>query len=140
MLVDSGLESISTILDLKSRFSKNIIESLINKQTYFPNLNTIVNNQKIIDTLKNVDLDFSTYHKYEKELDYFFQENSSIEKLEEDTFGQLIFQHESLKVFNFIPYLLFFLSYFKIFFIPLVSIVMPLAAYFLPYLLIKYVF
>ena len=51
---------------------------------------------------KNVDLDFSTYHKYEKELDYFFQENSSIEKLEEDTFGQLIFQHESLKICNFI--------------------------------------
>ena len=47
MLVDSGLESISTILDLKSRFSKHIIESLLKKQSYFPNLNTIIKNQKV---------------------------------------------------------------------------------------------
>jgi len=136
--IDSGLENISNILELKCKFSKQIIENLIKKQCNFPNINEIIKNQTIIDSLKDKILDFDEYYSNEQDLEFFF-ENSADKTLEEDTFGQLIFQHNDLKIFNSIPFLLLFLSHFKIFFIPLLSVAMPILAYFLPYLLVKYV-
>jgi len=137
MLVDSGLENISNILDLKCKFSKKIIENLIKKQSNFPNINEIIKNQTIIQSLKDKILDFNEYYKHEKMLEFFFSSDEN--SLKEDTLGQLIFQHDDLKIFNSIPFLLLFLSQFKIFFIPLLSVAMPILAYFLPYLLVKYV-
>jgi hypothetical protein len=139
MLSDSGLENISEVLQLKCKFSKQIVENSIKKNIHFPNINEIIKTQKIIDNLKDKKINFTEYYKNEKDLEFFFAEKSSIENLEQDTFGQLIFQNDHLKIFNTVPFLLLFLSQFKIFFVPLLSVSMPLLAYFLPYLLVKYV-
>jgi hypothetical protein len=82
---------------------------------------------------------FDTLEIREKECTYFFKNTNSLDSLEEDTFGQLIFSNEHFKHLNFIPFLLLMLTYFKKLCIPLVSLVFPLLAYFLPMLLIKYV-
>lgn len=139
MLSDSGLENISEVLQLKCKFSKQIVENSIKKNIHFPNINELIKTQKIIDNLKDKEIDFEEYYKNENDLEFFFAEKSSIENLEKDTFGQLIFQNDHLKIFNTVPFLLLFLSQFKIFFVPLLSVSMPLLAYFLPYLLVKYV-
>ena len=141
MLSDSGLENISEVLQLKCKFSKQIVENSIKKNIHFPNINELIKTQKIIDNLKDKEIDFTEYYKYENDLEFFFKDDVSIDvsSLEQDTFGQLIFQNDHLKIFNSIPYLLLFLSQFKIFIVPFFSISMPLLAYFLPYLLVKYV-
>ena len=61
----------------------------------------------------------------EKRCTFFFEQKNSLESLEEDTFGQLIFQHTSLKIFNHIPFFIMLLSYMKIYFVPIVSVILP---------------
>ena len=147
ILNDSGLTSITTILDLKTYFSKDFLQTFITKQSTFPSITSVIKNQKNIDELRNLNdeslnkisvlLDNITQN--EKDLKFFFDEENSLEKLEKDTFGQLLFQHSELKIFNTFPFLILLMSYIKIYFVPLVSVILPFLMYFLPYILIKYV-
>ena len=102
MLSDSGLENISEVLQLKCKFSKQIVENSIKKNIHFPNINELIKTQKIIDNLKDKEIDFTEYYKYENDLEFFFKDDVSIDvsSLEQDTFGQLIFQNDHLKIFN----------------------------------------
>ena len=147
ILKDSGLMKIHNILDTKLFYSEELCNNLINSSSVLPNVNNIINNQKTISSLRKLnnedknelDILFNTFYDYEEKAKFFFEEKKSLETLEEDTFGQLIFQNEYLKTLNFIPFFVLAISYMKIFFVPFVSILFPLLAYFLPYLLIKYV-
>ena len=147
ILNDSGLVNLNTTLNLKTHFAKEYIESFITKQTTFPSIKNITENQKIISELRNLDETrlrnintcVETLVQNEKELQFFFDKNNSLETLEKDTFGQLLFQHYDLKIFNTYPFLIMILSYIKIYFVPLISVTIPFIMYFLPYLLIKYV-
>ena len=143
ILQDSGLENISDILNTKLYFKNEVIRNLLLKSCNFPNQSNIVEIQDTIYklSLMNEDLQpyFDNLETREKECEYFFSSTKSLDSLEDDTFGQLIFTNEYLKHLNFIPFLLLLLTYFKKLCIPLISIVFPLIAYFLPMLLIKYV-
>lgn len=147
ILNDSGLTNINSIFNLKSKLSKNTIESLINKQSSFPSLKTVLENQKTIENLRNlndtskneIETVLNNIIEKEKDLQFFFDEENALENLEKDTFGQLLFQHPQLKIFNTFPFLVFFLSYVKIYFVPIISVTLPFLMYFLPYLIIKYV-
>lgn len=147
ILKDSGLVYINTILDTKLYYSKELSCSMINSSSRFPNKSAIVQNQTIISKFRTFDIcDKEKFHSLlndfmncEEEAKFFYEEEKSLDSLEKDTFGQLIFQNEYFKTFNFIPFLVLFISYLKIFFVPLVSVIFPIIAYFLPYLLIKYV-
>ena len=147
ILDDSGLTKIDSILDLKTYYGKEVLKNLLEKAKSFPNISEVIKNQKIIDSLRNLDdNDKITIKKYldsliekEKECKFFFEEKNSLDSLEQDTFGQLIFTSDNLKIFNHIPFLLTYISYLKIYFVPFISVFFPILAYFLPYLLIKYV-
>lgn len=142
ILEDSGLENISKILNTKLHFSDSILREMILKSCNFPNISQIIETQNIIEKLKNTDdlqPYFDSLEEKEKECQYFLKENKNIEGLEKDTFGQLIFTNEYFKAFNHLPYLLIIIAYFKKICIPFFSIMVPLLAYFLPMLLIKYV-
>lgn len=144
---DAGLDTIDTILNLKTKYSKECIFGTLNKQSSFPCVSTLLENQKIVQQFKQLNNttknDINTIVESiistEKDLQFFFEEENSLENLEDDTFGQLIFQNTHLKILNNIPFLLLIISYVKIYFIPLVSVSLPILMYFLPYLLIKYV-
>lgn len=147
ILSDSGLEKISELLNTKTYYSNEKCKTLIKKKAYFPNIKETIFYQSIITKFRNISNDdvskmdqyFDDFVKCEEECKFFFEEQNSLESLEEDTFGQLIFQQDFLKTLNHIPFFIMIISYMKIFFVPLVSVVFPLFAYFLPYLLIKYV-
>ena len=142
---DAGLNNITELLKVKSFFSKNVSEGILKKQSSFPSIDTVLENQKNIEQLKSIkdtskiDTVLEEIINLEKKLEFFYEKDNSLESLEEDTFGQLIFQQEDFKIFNTIPFLLLILSYMKIYFVPLISIMLPIVMYFLPYLLIKYV-
>ena len=147
ILKDSGLEMVNVILDTKLFYSKELCNNLINSSSIVPKKSIIFNNQNIITSLRNLnDNDknelnnlFDTFSNCEHDANFFFEEKKSLDSLEKDTFGQLIFQNEYFKTLNFIPFLVLAISYLKIFFVPIVSVVFPIIAYFLPYLLIKYI-
>ena len=147
ILEDSGLINIDKILDLKTFYGKDIVKNNLEKAKTFPELNKVLKNQKTIESLRSLNKsDKDTIQIYldkliekENECKFFFETNSSIDSLEQDTFGQLIFTNDKLKIFNHIPFLLTIISYIKIYFVPFMSVFFPLIAFFLPYLLIKYV-
>jgi hypothetical protein len=147
ILNDSGLLKLDSILNVKTHFSKLYLESYLSKQSSFPNIQTILKTQKVIDDMRRISSTTKTsiseivqdLVENEKDLQFFFDETNSLESLEKDTFGQLLFQHSDLKIFNTFPFLIMILSYMKIYFIPIISVAIPFIMYFLPYLLIKYV-
>lgn len=141
ILQDSGLENISIILDTKLYYSKDVLKSLLLKSCNFPSINDLQKRQEIISKLRLSDKDLQPYFdklvKIEEEYkDYFESSKTDVEK---DSFGQLIFTNEYFKSLNHIPYVLFFMAYFKKLVIPVISLTFPIIAYFLPMLLIKYV-
>jgi len=147
ILDDSSLNKLGNFLNTKTYFSSETCNNMILKQASFPNKNSVLFHQETIYKLQNLDttdkIDINRYINdfitYESGCKFFYEEKKSLEKLEEDTFGQLIFQNAHVKIFNTIPFLILLISYMKIFFVPFVSIIFPLFAYFLPYLLIKYI-
>ena len=146
ILQDSGLENISEILNTKLYFKDEVIKNLLLKSCNFPDKSNTVETQDTIRKLSLISEDLQPYfdnlEMREKECEYFFKSKNSLESLEsleEDTFGQLIFSSEYFKHLNFIPFLLLLLTYFKKLCIPLISLLFPLLAYFLPMLLIKFV-
>jgi len=141
ILQDSGLENISTILNTKLYYSKDVLKSLLLKSCNFPNINDLQRRQDIIDKLRSSKTDLQPYFdklvKKEEECKQYFENDKT--ELEKDTFGQLIFTNEYLKSLNHIPFVLILMAYFKKILIPFISLAFPILAYFLPMLLIKYV-
>ena len=145
ILSDSGLEKIASLLNTQTYYSHEVCENLLSKGSIFPKANEIAFYQNTITKLRNME-DKEKMNEHikdfvacEKRCAFFFEEKNSLESLEEDTFGQLIFQHHALKIFNHIPFFVMLVSYMKIYFVPIVSVVLPFLMYFLPYLLVKYV-
>ena len=114
ILPDSGLTNISKTIELKTHFSKHMIEAILQRGSTFPKISQVVENQTIITQLRNLEdtqyLEsfFENIVKKEEEIQFFYEEKNSLDTLEKDTFGQLIFQHLDLKIFNTIPLLLFY--------------------------------
>jgi hypothetical protein len=90
---------------------------------------------------KEIDKLFTEAAEHEAELAPFF-EDSSKEKddLQEDAIGQLSFQHELLKPLNHLPWLVLGLSLFKVWVVPAMTLIFPIVAWVLPYILLKYLY
>ena len=146
ILYDSRLNKLPDILKTNTFFSNTTCLSLIKKQIYFPSYSVIQKNQSIIDSFKKFNVEetnkmtelFDSISAIEKESSFFYENNNSLKSLEKDTFGQLIFQNDYFKQLNDIPFLLLFISMLKIYFIPVLSVFTPIFFYFVPYLMLKY--
>ena len=109
ILSDSGLEKISELLNTRTYYSNEKCKTLIKKKSYFPDIKETIFYQSIItkfrnmskDDISKMDQNFDDFVKCEEECKFFFEEQNSLESLEEDTFGQLIFQQDFLKTLNF---------------------------------------
>jgi hypothetical protein len=79
ILQDSGLENISSIMNTKLYYSKDILKSLLLKSCNFPNISDLQERQDIVSKLRSSNRDLQPYFdklvKIEEEYkDYF--ENS----------------------------------------------------------------
>lgn len=72
----------------------------------------------------------------EKCISYF--ENTDVTKT--DTIGQLSFQDEYFRSLNHFPFILIGLALFKIYMVPAMAIFMPILAFILPYIFIRYIY
>ena len=103
-----------------------------------------VRNQKVIRKLRGQDVErWSRFAELEKTCLHYFQSidaTSSTENLHTDAIGQLSFQHDLLKGLNYVPYLLFTVSLFKIYAVPAMALLMPILAVVIPFILVRFVY
>jgi hypothetical protein len=75
----------------------------------------------------------------EKECDDFVgSKGAGADELQKDSLGQLIFTSPDWAPFNYIPYMLIIISYFKRFFVPATILLFPIGALILPYILLRW--
>jgi len=92
-------------------------------------------------TASQIDNEFERISEIEADIKDFF-EPSSKEKdsLQDDSLAQLSFTHTDLKSLNHIPFALMGMAIFKIWVVPAITIISPLIAWVLPYILLKFVY
>ena len=85
ILKDSGLEKVSSILDTKLFYAKELCDNLINTSSIHPNTNNIISTQSVITSLRNLNKEdtselnnlFETFAKCESDAKFFFEEKKS---------------------------------------------------------------
>lgn len=148
LINDAGLEKIDKILDCTLSQTKDIlhktIERSLNTSAFAYRLRTTA-----IKALSSVDV------SYGAEFDKMFQEVKEIESslhnflnpesedlqdLQEEALSQLSFQDEYFRSLNYVPYILLTLTLFKVWMVPFMAIIVPLLAWMIPYIFLKFLY
>jgi len=72
--------------------------------------------------------------------DFIQPASEDLKALQKDAVGQLSFQDETFKCMNFTPYVLLFMSLFKVWAVPMMAILTPLIAWIVPFLFLKFMY
>lgn len=83
---------------------------------------------------ESLEKSFQEIQSLEKEVELFFQKND----VEKNSYEQLFFSWPSLLVLNTLPFVLILLSYFKLYVVPCMALLMPIAMAVLPYFYLVY--
>ena len=107
--------------------------------------NTLIRRQKIIDSFRKKPRDwekhFARIASIEKEITPFFESTTSDkDSLENDSIAQLSFQDDICKPLNYIPWVIFLVAIFKIWIVPAATLLTPIIAWIIPYILLKFVY
>jgi hypothetical protein len=87
------------------------------------------------------DAHFEEAAQLEKELGSFLKPASEdLKELQTDAIGQLSFQDQYFKSLNFIPFVLYGMSLFKVWAVPLMAILTPLLAWIVPFVFLKFLY
>lgn len=88
-----------------------------------------------------IDNEFERASEIEADIQGFFQSTSKEkDSLQDDSLAQLSFTHDALKCLNHIPFALMGMAIFKIWVVPAMTIISPLIAWVIPYILLKFVY
>ena len=80
---------------------------------------------------------FKEIAECEKDLNKLVNTNSELEK---ESYGEILFFRPILKPLNFIPYLLTFWSFIRVYFLPGISFIIPFLTLLAPYIVLKFAF
>ena len=80
ILNDSGLSSINTVLNLETFYAKTVVENLLTKNSSFPSVKTLLDNQIVITKLKALDRNDS--EKVDRVIELFEYYNKKIKTIE----------------------------------------------------------
>ncbi len=84
---------------------------------------------------------FAEAAELEKEIAPFFDARSKEkEDLEDDALGQISFQHDLLRPLNHVPFAIAIIAFFKVWLVPAMTVLTPLLAWIVPYVLLKFVY
>jgi hypothetical protein len=147
MVEDASLQNLSEKLGcVLQNASSDLTKTLAASTLTHPRM--LVGRQQTILYLRSrEDLTFSWKQRFERlaeiegDLQPFFKrDGKEKDSLEEDAISQLSFQHELLKPFNHVPWLLFAVALFKIWLVPAMNIALPILMWILPYILLRFVY
>lgn len=145
---DAGLQNLHKTLDCRLRQAKDIlgksVENALNTSQFAYSLRT-----KAIRTLSKVDAGVShTLEKTFKEVkeiedtlnDFLKPSSEDLQELQEDALSQLSFQDTYFRSLNYMPYILLGLTMFKVWVVPCMAIIVPLIAWMIPYIFLKFLY
>lgn len=146
LLEDAGLENFDTLLGCNLKQSKKLLRRSLEKATttatatYGIRKTTIDVMTTMLDTTHEMfGKTFARIQTLEAELEGFLVPASEdMKDLQTDALAQLSFQEPSFRALNYIPYILIFMMYFKVWFVPAMAIMTPVFAWILPYIFLKF--
>jgi hypothetical protein len=145
---DAGLDSLHTTLGcLLSQTKPSLTRSLnrvehISKKAFLIRTTSIEKLRTVSPSIRTSwNSRFQELAETEKVIQDFIQPASEdLKALQKDSIGQLSFQDEYFKCFNFVPFVLLGMSLFKIWAVPLMALLTPLIAWIVPYIFLKFMY
>jgi hypothetical protein len=142
---DANLQLLSEKLGCKLALSNKTLQKHMAAAT-MTKPSALINRQATIMTLRTKPVGpwntyFARIAEIEQEATPFF-EKGSVEKdsLEDDAISQLSFQDNIFKPLNHLPFMIQALAIFKIWVVPAATLMTPIIAWILPYILLKFVY
>ena len=142
---DANLQGLAEKLGCKLALSNKILQKHMAMAT-MTKPSALITRQKTILQLRNKPVGpwntyFARIAEIEQEATPFF-EKGSVEKdsLEDDAISQLSFQDDFFKPLNHLPFMIQALAIFKIWVVPAATLMTPIIAWILPYILLKFVY
>lgn len=141
---DANLQDLARIIGCRMSeaapvLQKNLAVATITKPT------VLVSRQKTIQALRmtseslNWDPLFAQAAAAEAELVPFFQDGDK-DSLENDAIAQLSFQDDFFKPLNQVPWMILVITIFKVWVVPAMTLLTPIMAWVLPYILLRFVY
>ena len=135
---------LNEVLSLQTEGSKTVLSRIFKRATAHNAIERATLNRTILRKLRGESYDsWDDIVRLETLCNDYFNSvdaTDATEKLHTDAIGQLSFQDSYFKSLNDIPFVLFALTLFKVYAVPAMAIVMPLLAFILPYVIIRYVY
>uniref|UniRef100_A0A6C0K3J5 DNA mismatch repair proteins mutS family domain-containing protein n=1 Tax=viral metagenome TaxID=1070528 RepID=A0A6C0K3J5_9ZZZZ len=148
LIKDAGLDKIATIIGCTLSQSKEILHKSIegamktSNFAYGLRVNAIMKLSSV-DTITGIEIEktFQDVKAIETNLTYFLNpESEDLKELQQEALSQLSFQDEYFRSLNYIPYVLIALSLFKVWAVPLMSVIVPIIAWIIPYIFLKFLY
>ncbi len=148
LVEDANLQGVSTRIGCVMGHSNKILTKILEGALETPPT-IMAMRSKLVGDLRAVqpamaslwDKRFAAAAATEKECDDFVSsKGAGADELQTDTLGQLIFTSPDWAPFNYIPYMLLVISYFKRFFVPASILFFPLVAIIFPYILLRFIY
>ena len=139
-----SVRMLNEVLSLQTEGSKTVLSRIFKRATAHNAIERATLNRTILRKLRGESYDsWDDIVRLETLCNDYFNSvdaTDATEKLHTDAIGQLSFQDSYFKSLNDIPFVLFALTLFKVYAVPAMAIVMPLLAFILPYVIIRYVY
>lgn len=124
-------ECLEKTLSLETQASKKAIYDMLKRaEKTKPKL-------AVIRSLRKETFDWSRLVQLEKKCNDYFE---TVDVTKKDAIGQLSFQDDYFRSLNHIPFVLLAVALFKIYMVPAMAICMPLLAFILPFILLRFVY
>jgi hypothetical protein len=142
---DANLHTLAEIIGCKFSDSSAILQrNMAAATTIKPE--TLMRRQRAIMILRNsnnpmVETQLDAAAAIEQELTSYFKESGTDkDSLENDAISQLSFQDDYLKPLNHVPWMIFLITMFKVWVVPAMTLMTPIIAWVLPYILLRFVY
>jgi len=145
---DANLHNLATtigcqLLSTTSVLQKNLATATLTKPHIFEERQKAIMSLRASSSEKSsfYNTRFSRAAEIEKDLVPFFEDSSTDkDSLENDAIAQLSFQGDILKPLNHVPWMIMLVTIFKVWVVPAMTLLTPILAWILPYILLKFVY
>lgn len=142
LLEDANMTTISDVLGCKMKLTGIELRRML--------AFGIQTKQRIIDERREIcmklrsspiEIPWEEIAELEKDIDTFFNSLSSeTDEIQSNSFAQLSFQGDNFRSLNHIPYAMHGMSIFKIWLVPIMTVLFPIVAWLMPYILMKFIY
>jgi hypothetical protein len=147
LVEDAALGSAASAIGCKLKASSIQLQSQLSLalrtkvETMDYRRDTIHTLRQNLEKAAQINEDFDALAGLEERLAEFFEQPSKeVAELQKDAIAQLSFQDTWFRCMNYVPFVLTVMSFFKIWFVPAMAIIVPVLAWLMPYVFLKYMF